>query len=175
LLHCICPLGTKRTLKPYSITSSPMERKPGGTSMPSVNIRGSEHRSGISKSSKESNTTVSVLSPVLTGRCTTGHQIIMSPTKAIFPPGSASASAPFWTLDQEIFEKERTLTAVQGRAAGQARYYAICSRSARGFGPNDFVPRCAVPTFKWCRKGIRHGQKIDWDHRRRSARLGDQT
>jgi len=38
-----------------------MERKPSGTSMPSVNIRGSGHRSGISKSSKESNTTVSVL------------------------------------------------------------------------------------------------------------------
>jgi hypothetical protein len=52
--------------------------------------------------------------------------------------GSATATgSPFRTLDQEIFEKERTLAAMQGATAGQARYFAVSSGTARGFNPHN--------------------------------------
>src|SRR5262249_54411937 len=75
----------------------------------------------------------------------------------------APASTPFWAFDQEIFEKERTLTAVQGSAAGQARYFAIYGGPGWGFNPNNLVLRCAVRALELSRRRIRHCQKIDWD------------
>jgi hypothetical protein len=56
--------------------------------------------------------------------------------------------APFWTLDQKIFEKERALTAMQGSTAGYAGYFTICRRAARGFDPNDLVLCRAVRALK---------------------------
>jgi len=70
----------------------------------------------------------------------------------------ASASAPLWTLDQEIFEEERTLTAMQRATAGEARDFAICSRSGRCFNPDDLVVSRAVRTLKLCRPV--HRQRI---------------
>jgi hypothetical protein len=55
---------------------------------------------------------------------------------------------PFWTLDEEIFENERTLATVQGGTAGQARYFAIHRRPARGFHPHDLILCGAVRTLK---------------------------
>jgi hypothetical protein len=48
---------------------------------------------------------------------------------------------------------------VQGSAAGQAGYFAICCRSARGFNPNELVPCCAVRTLKLCQWRIKHSHK----------------
>ena len=53
-------------------------------------------------------------------------------------------SAPFCALDQEIFEKERILTAIQGSTAGQARYFPICNRPGLGFNPNNLAPVMAA-------------------------------
>jgi hypothetical protein len=56
--------------------------------------------------------------------------------------------APFWALDEEIFEKERALTAMQRTTAAKARYFTIRCRSWRGFNFNDFVLCIAVRTTK---------------------------
>ena len=66
------------------------------------------------------------------------------------------ASSP-WTLEEEIFEKERTLAAVQGSTAGQARYFAIRGRPGRSFNPNNLVLRCAVWTLELSRHGYGNG------------------
>jgi len=60
----------------------------------------------------------------------------------------ASASAPFCTLDQEIFEKKRPFATVERATAGEARYFTICGRSGRGFNPDDFILRCTVWALK---------------------------
>src|SRR5262249_50405533 len=46
--------------------------------------------------------------------------------------------------------------AVQGSTARYACYFAICSRSVRGFNPNDLILRCAVRTLERCRLGTKH-------------------
>jgi hypothetical protein len=66
----------------------------------------------------------------------------------------APASAPFWTFDQEIFEKELTLATVQRAAAGEAPYFAIF----RGFDANDLIFCGTVRTLKQCEIG--HWSKI---------------
>jgi len=63
---------------------------------------------------------------------------------------SLSASASFWTLDQKIFEKERSLTAKQRAATGYAGYFAICGRSLRCFNLDDLILRSAVWALKLC-------------------------
>jgi hypothetical protein len=55
---------------------------------------------------------------------------------------------PFWTLDQDIFEKEPALTAMQRNTAAKARYFTIRRRSWWGFNFNDFVLCTAVQTTK---------------------------
>jgi|SRR6516162_9093412 len=75
----------------------------------------------------------------------------------IFLSRAPCISAPFWTLDQEIFENEFTLTAIHGTAATHACYFAISRRHARGFDPNDLVLCRAVWTLKLCRPA--HSQK----------------
>ena len=60
----------------------------------------------------------------------------------------ASASAPYCTLDQEIFEKKRPFATVEQATAGEARYFTICGRSGRSFNPDDLILRCTVWALK---------------------------
>ena len=62
----------------------------------------------------------------------------------------ASASAAFWTLDQEIFKNERILAAMQRATASNAGDFAVCSRTGRGFNPNNLVLCGAVRALKLC-------------------------
>jgi hypothetical protein len=76
----------------------------------------------------------------------------------------ASASAPFCTLDQKIFEKKRPFATVERATAGEARYFTICGRSGRGFNPDDLILRPAVWALKL---SVPHGQKIENRDRKR--------
>jgi hypothetical protein len=62
-------------------------------------------------------------------RLTTGQCAILS----------RPLSASFWTLDQEVFENEHALAALQGATPTHASYLAISSQLRRGFDSNNFV------------------------------------
>ena len=54
--------------------------------------------------------------------------------------------ATSWTLDQEVFEYEHALTALQGTAASHAGNLTIGSWLRRRFDPHNFVLGPAVRT-----------------------------
>ena len=60
---------------------------------------------------------------------------------------SPSARAAFWTLDQEVFEKERS-PANRGLPQDMQVIFAICGLSLRCFNPDDLILRSAVWALK---------------------------